>query len=176
MIAGIVRAYATASLAEGKLRAAEQSVKSVAADLARSQTVLNAGMATDMDVLSIRVHLAAVQEERIRANADLDVARAVLNDAIGLPLDSAHQLTTKLDLTAKALAGSVANSQASHEEQATESRPEIRESHSRSNSRSRRTKPREMPASRRSLFIAPSKRTGRTFIKRAAPTGWSAWD
>ena len=47
-------------------------------------------MSTDVDVLSIRVHLAAVTEQRIQRAADLDVAKAALNDALGLPLDAPH--------------------------------------------------------------------------------------
>ena len=45
--------------------------------------VRSAGMSTDVDVLSIRVHLAGVREQQIRRAADLDVARAALNDALG---------------------------------------------------------------------------------------------
>jgi hypothetical protein len=43
-------------------------------------------MANDADVLSIRVHLAGVHEVQIRRSADLEVARAAMNDAIGLLL------------------------------------------------------------------------------------------
>ena len=56
-----------------------------------SETVL-----LDADGLSIRVHLASVREQQIRRTADLDVARAALNDALGLPLDTAHTLTTAM--------------------------------------------------------------------------------
>jgi outer membrane protein TolC len=40
--------------------------------------------------------LAGVREQQIRREADLDVARAALNDALGLPLDVVHSLTTPL--------------------------------------------------------------------------------
>jgi len=53
-------------------------------------------MSTDVDALSIRVHLASVREQQIRREADVDVARAALNDAIGLALDTPHTLTTQL--------------------------------------------------------------------------------
>jgi outer membrane protein TolC len=53
-------------------------------------------MSTDADVLSIRVHLAGVHEQQIRRAADLDVARAALNDALGLPLDTPHTLSMRL--------------------------------------------------------------------------------
>ena len=53
-------------------------------------------MSTDVDTLSIRVHLASVREQQIRREADVEVARAALNDAIGLPLDTPHTLTSQL--------------------------------------------------------------------------------
>jgi len=72
-------------------------LRSADADLHRAETVRAAGMSTDADVLSIRVHRAQVEEQRIRRTADLDVARAALNDALGLALDTPHSLTTKLE-------------------------------------------------------------------------------
>jgi outer membrane protein TolC len=73
-----------------------QAMRSAQADLDHAQAVRSAGMSTDVDVLSIRVHLANVREQQVRREADLDVARAALNDALGLPLDTAHTLTTAL--------------------------------------------------------------------------------
>ena len=75
VIAGVARAYYGAVLAGESLKAAEQAVRSAEADLKRAQSVRAAGMSTDVDVLSIRVHLAAVNEQRIQRAADLDVAR-----------------------------------------------------------------------------------------------------
>jgi outer membrane protein TolC len=68
----------------------------VEADLHRAESIRAAGMSTDADVLSIRVHLAAVTEQRINRAADLEVARAALNDTLGLPLDTRHELNTAL--------------------------------------------------------------------------------
>lgn len=95
-IAAVARAYYGAVLAAENLKAALQAVRSAEADLARAQSVLAAGMSTDVDVLSIRVHLAAVTEQRINRAAELDLARAALNDALGLPLDTPHTLSTPL--------------------------------------------------------------------------------
>jgi outer membrane protein TolC len=109
-------------LAAESLKTAEQALRSAEADLRRAESVRNAGMSTDVDVLSIRVHLAAVNERRIQRAADLDVARAALNDALGLPLDAPHQLTTvmsPLDLAEPELA--------KLEQEARESRPEARQ-------------------------------------------------
>jgi len=96
VLANAARAYYDMMLAAENLKAAEQAVRSAEADVQQAQAVHEAGMSTDVDVLSIRVHLAAVNEQRIRRATDLDVTRAALNDAIGLPLDTPHTLSTVL--------------------------------------------------------------------------------
>ena len=122
VVSETARAYYGAVLAAENLKAAEQAVRSAEADLKRADAVRTAGMSTDVDVLSIRVHLAAVTEQRIDRAADVDVAKAALNDALGLPLDTPHSLTTPLaalDLPDLALDGL--------ETSASNSRPEARE-------------------------------------------------
>lgn len=96
VIANVVRTYHGVVLAEEALKAADEAVRSAEADLERAEAVRRAGMSTDADVLSIRVHLAAMKEQQIRRRSDLDVARAALNEALGLPLRTAHNLTTPL--------------------------------------------------------------------------------
>lgn len=96
VIAGVARAYYGAVLAGEALKVAEEARKSADADLARAQTIRAAGMTTDADVLSIRVHLAAVREQLIRRSNDVELARAALNDSLGAPLDSRYSLTTPL--------------------------------------------------------------------------------
>jgi len=124
VIAGAVRAYYGAVLAAESLKTAEQALRSAEADLRRAEAVRAAGMSTDVDVLSIRVHLAAVTEQRIQRSADLDVAKSALNDMLGLPLDTAHLLTTALipldlpDMTLEEL-----------ERSAPAARPEARQTH-----------------------------------------------
>jgi outer membrane protein len=124
VIAGVVRAYYGVVLASESLKTAEQALRSAEADLKRAESVRAAGMSTDVDVLSIRVHLAAVTEQRIRRAAQLDVAKSGLNDALGLPLDSVHTLTTalsRLDLPDMTLAAL--------EKDASATRPEARQTH-----------------------------------------------
>jgi TolC family type I secretion outer membrane protein len=96
VIGGVIRAYYGAALSAESLKAAREAVRSAEADLRRAEAVRSAGMSTDVDVLSIRVHLAAVQEQQIRRAADLDVARAALNDVLGVGLDTTHVLATTL--------------------------------------------------------------------------------
>jgi outer membrane protein len=96
LVAKVVRTYWKAVLAKALLEASEQSVHSGEADLGRAENLRESGMATDADVLSIRVHAAEVREQRIERAAQLDVAQSALNDALGLPLDTPHQLTSSL--------------------------------------------------------------------------------
>jgi outer membrane protein len=124
VIAQTAATYYGVILAAESLKAAGQAVRSAEADLARADAVRTAGMATDADVLSIRVHLAAVKEQRINRSAGLDVARATLNDALGIPLDTAHQLTTPLAPLTVAVAPLD-----SLEGSAASARPEARETH-----------------------------------------------
>ena len=122
VIAGVVRAYYDSLLSADQLNATNQAMRSAQADLERAQSIRTAGLSTDVDTLSIRVHLASVREQQIRREADVDVARAALNDAIGLPLDTPHMLTTPLAPLALP-EGSLADQQKS----AIEQRPEARQ-------------------------------------------------
>lgn len=98
-IARVAQTYYGAILAVENLKAAGQAVRSAEADLRRAEDVRAAGMSTDVDVLSIKVHLATVNEQRITRQAQLDVARAALNDAMGLPLEAEHILAGTLSPT-----------------------------------------------------------------------------
>ncbi|MFN0101302.1 MAG: TolC family protein [Bryobacteraceae bacterium] len=96
VIAQVVRYYWVTQLSVEQVNVTAQALRSAEADLERSEARRASGMATDADVLSIRVHLAYVREEQIRRSADLEVARAAMNDAMGLPLDAVHSLITPL--------------------------------------------------------------------------------
>jgi outer membrane protein len=123
VIANVVRAYHAVTLAGESLKVAEEAVRSAEADLNRAQAVRAAGMSTDADVLSIQVHLAAMREQQIRRSADLGVAQAALNEAIGLPLETSHALATPLTA-----ATFVPDSLATYES-ASRQRPELRQAH-----------------------------------------------
>ena len=122
VIGGVIRAYYDSLLSADQLNATTQAMRSAQADLERAQAIRTAGMSTDADTLSIRVHLASVREQQIRREADVDVARAALNDAIGLPLDTPHTLTTAL-VPLDVPEGSLADQQKT----AVEQRPEARQ-------------------------------------------------
>lgn len=95
-LAGVVRAYLGAVLAGESAHAATEAIRSAESDLARAEAVRAAGMSTDADVLSIRVHLAAAREQKIARQAELSAARAALNEAMGVALGEEYELTTPL--------------------------------------------------------------------------------
>lgn len=122
VIADVARSYYDALLSAEQLNAATESMRSAEADLNRAEAIHSVGMSTDADTLSIRVQIAAIREEQIRREADLDVARAALNDALSLPLDTPHTLVTTL--AAMKLPDAVLGA---YEKDALAERPEARE-------------------------------------------------
>jgi outer membrane protein TolC len=121
VIGNVVRAYNGVILAQESLKAAQEAVRSAEADLERAENVRAAGMATDADVLAIRVHLSAMREQQVRRSYDLQIAQAALNEALGLPLDTPHDLTTAL------VPLPVTEAPVPQEESARQSRPEARQ-------------------------------------------------
>jgi outer membrane protein len=95
-IALVARAYHAVTLAEQSRRVAEAAVQSAEAGLRRAEAVRDAGMSTDADVLSMRVHLAAMRELEIRRRHEARIALATLNESVGAALDTDRRLATPL--------------------------------------------------------------------------------
>ncbi|HTR34903.1 MAG TPA: TolC family protein [Bryobacteraceae bacterium] len=123
IILDVLRAYFGVTLAEKDLGVARQSVDSARADLERAESIYQSGRSTEADVLALRVHLAAMQEHQIRASNDLAVASAELNDALGVSLDRAFELTTPLESSAGVPEGTFEE----YRRLAAEYRPEMRQ-------------------------------------------------
>ena len=102
VILSVLRTYFSVQLAEKNLEVARQSRESVQADLDRAEFIYRSGRSTQADVLAVRVHLAATREQEIRASNELTIARAALNDALGVSLDRTFELTTPLESDAAA--------------------------------------------------------------------------
>jgi len=103
-IGRVAAAYYGVLLSADMGKVADAAVRSAEADLDRATNVRDAGMSTDVDVLSIRVHLAGMREQQIRRRADLAVAEAALNETMGESLDAHFSLTTLLAAPAVTLA------------------------------------------------------------------------
>lgn len=123
IILNVLRTYFGATLAEKNLEVAGQSFESARADLERAESIFRSGRSTRADVLALRVHLAAIEEQRIRASNDLAVARAALNDALGVSLDRSFDLTTPLESGAAAPGSTLED----YRRLAARSRPEMRQ-------------------------------------------------
>ena len=94
----ILQTYFGVTLAEKNLEVADQSLDSAQADLARAESIYESGRSTQADVLALRVHLAAMQEQQIRAANDLAVARGTERRAWREPR-SPFELTTPLEFS-----------------------------------------------------------------------------
>jgi outer membrane protein len=88
-----VTSYYDVLLAAKQLEVADQSVKTAQSIMDRSQARFDSGLSVESDLLTAKVRMAARLQEVIRARNTLEVARAQLNTAMGVPLDSPFQLT-----------------------------------------------------------------------------------
>ena len=167
IILNVLRAYFGVTLAEKNLEVARQSVDSARADLARAESIYESGRSTQADVLALRVHLAAMQEQQIRAANDSAVARAALNDALGVSLDRTFELTTPLESSVGAPDGTL-------EEYGRLAAKTVRKC-GRPNSPSalpgRSSRSPAPPTGRRSPFRGSSRPTGRISLVKAVRTG-----
>jgi len=92
----VVDAYYGALLASKQLEVAEQAAKTAQAIMDRSQARFDSGLVVESDLLTAKVRMAARQQELIRARNNLDLARAQLSTAMGVPADSSFQPTEAL--------------------------------------------------------------------------------
>lgn len=98
VILSVVKSYFAAVLAQQRLHVTDESVRTAQSDLSRAVAMNQAGMATRADVLSAKVHLAAVEEESIRARNELTVAEAALAESLGLSQVLKYDLVTPLSV------------------------------------------------------------------------------
>ena len=83
----VVSAYYDVLLAGKQLQVAEQAARTAQSIMERSQVRFDSGLVVESDLLTAKVRVASRQQELIRARNDLDLARAQLNTAMGLPLE-----------------------------------------------------------------------------------------
>jgi outer membrane protein TolC len=117
----VAEAYGQVLTTAASKRAAAAALETAEASRVLAANRVNAGVATDADILQVDVHLAEVRQRQIQADADERVARARLNRLMGEPLETVFVLdpmTVAADPPADALT--------SLERTALENRPEIR--------------------------------------------------
>ena len=92
----VVSSYYDVLLAAKQLEVAEQSAKTAQSIMDRSQARFDSGLAVESDLLTAKVRMAARQQEVIRARNTLEMARAELNTAMGMPVESPFRFTEGL--------------------------------------------------------------------------------
>lgn len=84
----VATVYARVLTAEAAQRAAFAAVEAAAEDVARGERRRDAGTVSESDVLTLRVHMAAMRQKVIEASGQSAVARAELNRLRGAPVDA----------------------------------------------------------------------------------------
>ena len=84
----VIDSYYGVLLAKSELRVAQQAIKTAQSILDRSKNRVDAGVAIESDYLTAQVRHATRQQELIRAQNDLALARAQLSTAMGMPASS----------------------------------------------------------------------------------------
>lgn len=92
----VINAYYDVLLAGKQLEVAEHSFKTAESIVGQSQSKFDAGLVVESDLLTAKVRAASRQQEVIRARNNLDLARAQLSTAMGVPIDAAIQLNEVL--------------------------------------------------------------------------------
>jgi outer membrane protein TolC len=100
---------------------AEQSEKTAKSIIDRSQSRFDSGLVVESDLLTAKVRLASRQQELIRARNNLELARAQLNTAMGVPVDAFYQPADPLAETSL-----VSPALADVEQKALTSRPDLK--------------------------------------------------
>jgi outer membrane protein TolC len=118
--AGAAAAFAAALAADSEVRAARAAVDAAEEDLRRAAERRDAGLATDADVLEMRVHLARSRAALIDGESGSAVAQAALDEVMGEPLDRRYVLVAPAD------AGSQRLDLESLERDAIASHPDLR--------------------------------------------------
>jgi outer membrane protein len=93
----VVNAYLNELLARESVRVAESNAATTKSDLARAQARTDTGLAPPSDVLSAKAQLAQAEEDVLRAQNALELARAALNVSMGISEDTPTEIAGDLD-------------------------------------------------------------------------------
>lgn len=96
LTAGVIAAYGRVLVTAGVRESAAAAVETARADRELAGNRRDAGRATDADVLQLDLHLSRTREQQIRAEADERIARAELNQLMGMPLGESFVLDRAL--------------------------------------------------------------------------------
>ena len=88
LAARVAATYGRVLTAEAAKRAADRAIDAATEDVTRAERRRDAGTVTEADVLTLRVHMAAMRQRAIEAAGQAAVARAELNRLRGMAVDT----------------------------------------------------------------------------------------
>jgi outer membrane protein len=92
-----VIAYVGVQLAIENLHVVEQALTTAGAHLNMVRSRLQSGLVVKSDFLRAEVHLADLEQQRLQAQSQVEVAHAALNAAMGIAVEQAFRLTSRLE-------------------------------------------------------------------------------
>lgn len=87
----VIRSYYGLLVAQARLEFADEAVKTADADVRRARDMFETGLVVQSDLLAAEVQLSEFRQQKIQATGELAIARAALNAALGLPVNTAQQ-------------------------------------------------------------------------------------
>jgi len=92
----VIRSYHLLLLAQARLGVAAEAVNTAAADVKRARDMFETGVVVQSDLLAAEVQLSEIRQQKIQATGEIAIAMAALNRALGLPVNTPHQLLGQL--------------------------------------------------------------------------------
>jgi len=92
----VVKAYYGVLRAQADLEVLRAALQAAEANRSLAQVRFEAGLVIESDVLSADVRLATLREQEITTTHQLTLARATLNDVMGLPLETPYEVSERL--------------------------------------------------------------------------------
>jgi outer membrane protein len=97
VIAQTVITYVGLLMARENLIIFQQSLKTARAHQEMVKSRYESGFVVKSDLLRAQVHIANLEQQRLQAESQVEIARAELNAAMGVEIDSKFDLTDQLD-------------------------------------------------------------------------------
>jgi len=97
VIVDVVVSYMGVLLAQEELKVVNETLKTARAHYNMVRSRFRSGLVVKSDLLRAKVRIAELEQERLQAQSQVDVARAALNAAMGVEIDRSFALTTPLE-------------------------------------------------------------------------------
>ncbi|MCK4604698.1 MAG: TolC family protein, partial [Deltaproteobacteria bacterium] len=97
VIVNIVISYSDALLSHENLLVVVQTLETAEAHLKMVRSRFKSGLVVKSDLLRAEVRIAELEQERLQAQSQVDVANSMLNAAMGVEIDRSFQLQTPLE-------------------------------------------------------------------------------